>query len=87
MSQEQFQTDGKTFDAVLRNLTIVGEAAKALPQDVRGRMPSVDWRKVAGFRDILVHAYFGIDKDILWDIVWSKVPDLAAVVEGVLAEE
>jgi len=71
MTLEAFRADEKTFDAVLRNLTIVGEAAKQVPDEVRRAMPSTDWRKVGGLRDIVVHAYHGIDDEIVWDVVPS----------------
>ncbi len=63
--------------AVLRNLEIIGEAAKHIPEDVRAQMPAIEWRKIAGLRDIVVHVYFGIDDDIIWDIVSNKVCELA----------
>lgn len=75
-----FCKDEKTYDAVVRNLEIIGEAAKNIPDGFRSLTPEVDWRKVAGLRDILAHAYFGIDDDILWDIIEHKVPQLLAVI-------
>jgi len=81
MDAEQFQGDEKTRDAVLRNLEVIGEAAKRLPADIRIGHSAIDWRRIAGFRDIIAHAYFGIDPAILWDIVSNKVPELRRQLE------
>ncbi|MBN2314520.1 MAG: DUF86 domain-containing protein [Sedimentisphaerales bacterium] len=76
--------DERTFDAVVRNLEIIGEAAKHISEDIRKKLPGIEWRKVAGLRDILAHAYFGIDNDILWDVVQNKVPQLSKVINAFL---
>jgi uncharacterized protein with HEPN domain len=68
-----FSADEMAYDAVLRNLQIIGEAAKAVPADVRQRHPEVDWKGMAGLRDVLAHAYFGLDDETLWDVVTTKV--------------
>jgi len=72
--------DQKTYDAVVRNLEIIGEAAKHMSDDLRGELPDIEWRKIAAMRNMLAHAYFGIDNDILWDVVQNRVPALAATV-------
>lgn len=59
LSKTAFLQDDKTFDAVVRNLEIIGEAAKNIPENIRANAPEVEWKKVAGLRDILVHEYFG----------------------------
>ena len=72
--------DVRTYDAVVRNLEIIGEAAKHISEDRRKQMPDIEWRKAAGLRDMLAHAYFGIDNDILWDVIQNKVPQLATAI-------
>jgi uncharacterized protein with HEPN domain len=64
------------YDATLRNLEILGEAAKKIPEEIRQRYPDVDWRGVAGLRDILAHAYFALDDATLWKIVRTDIPHL-----------
>jgi uncharacterized protein with HEPN domain len=64
------------YDATLRNLEILGEAAKNIPGEIRQRYPDVDWRGVAGLRDILAHAYFALDDETLWKVVRVDIPQL-----------
>lgn len=86
-SRESFGGDPKTVDAVVRNLEIIGEAVKQVPIQVREQAPHVEWTKIAGLRDVLIHAYFGVDLDIVWDIVQNKVPGLARDVKSLLGRQ
>ena len=73
---EAFLEDEMAYDATLRNLEILGEAAKKIPEEVRQRFKEVDWRGVAGLRDVLAHAYFAIDEETLWKILRTDIPRL-----------
>jgi len=74
MRAEGFEHDLKTQDAVIRMFEIIGEAVKSLPEEWTGTEPDVPWRQIAGFRDVLAHAYFGIDPTVVWTAATSKVP-------------
>ncbi|MCJ7778211.1 MAG: DUF86 domain-containing protein [Sedimentisphaerales bacterium] len=78
--------DERTYDAVVRNLEIIGEAAKNISENLRTQMPNIEWRKIAGMRDMLAHDYFGIDNDILWDVVQNKIPELTETVKAFLED-
>jgi len=86
LSREKFVADRRTLDAVIRNLEVIGEAAKQVPEEVRARCPQVEWKRLAGLRDILIHQYFGVDSEIIWDVVRNKVPQLEREVRKLLAE-
>jgi uncharacterized protein with HEPN domain len=76
MTFEQFTLDEKTADAVARNFEIIGEAANRLPQDFKAQFPSIDWNRIRGFRNRIVHDYFGIDYEIVWKIIETYLPAL-----------
>ncbi len=77
MTYEAFTADIKTQDAIIRNLEILGEAAKNLSEDIRARHPAVPWKSMAGARDRLIHHYFGVNLDIVWQIVSVELPQVA----------
>ncbi len=71
---DKFKKDKMVIDAVIRNLEIIGEASKNIPADIKKNNRSVEWKKIAGLRDILAHAYFAVDLKVLWDIIINKIP-------------
>jgi uncharacterized protein with HEPN domain len=86
MVEASFRADPRTIDADLRNLEIIGEAARCLPDQVCARAPEIEWRKIAGMRDLLVHAYFAVNLAIVWDVVRNKLPQLEKAVSRLQAD-
>lgn len=84
---ERFQTDRMAYDAILRNLEIIGEAAKNIPPELRARYPRVDWRGIAGLRDVMAHGYYGLQDETIWDIIQNEVPPLAEQIQQILQKE
>lgn len=71
-----FLTDDKTMDAVVRNFEIIGEAANRIEQDFKDEYPEIEWNRIRGFRNRIVHDYFGIDYEIVWEIVVTYLDEL-----------
>lgn len=76
ISYHVFIKDYKTQDAVIRMFEIIGEAVKALPEDWKETEPEIPWRQIAGFRDVLAHAYFAIDANVVWTAATERAPQL-----------
>ena len=87
MTYKEFIHDELHFDAVLRNLEVIGEAVKNISEETRITYPNVKWRKIAGFRDIVAHEYFGVNEETVWDIVRNQIPDLLEIVKMMLKEK
>ncbi len=78
---EAFFSDGKTQDAVIRNIEIIGQAVKGISDGTRALEPAVPWRQIAGMRDKLIHEYFGVDLALVWDVVERELPTLRPQLE------
>ena len=83
LDQAAFIADRRTYDATLRNLELIGEAATNLPESVRAAHPEIPWRLVVATRNRLIHAYLGIDDDTVWSIIQDDVPDLLKKLEQI----
>ncbi|MGC8880083.1 MAG: DUF86 domain-containing protein [Anaerolineae bacterium] len=86
MAYEAFLQDTKTQDAVVRNLEIIGEAVKNPPEEIREKHEAVPWRGMAGIRDRLIHHYFGVSLDVVWEIVTAELDAVGSHVEQILAK-
>lgn len=84
---QDFKKDYKTVDAVIRNFEIIGEASKNLPQDLKERYPDIPWSEMYLLRNKVSHEYFGIDYEIIWDIISNYLPDNKIQIEEILIHE
>jgi uncharacterized protein with HEPN domain len=87
LSREQFQHDATLMRAFVKSIEVIGEASKKVSPELKGRYPNVPWRAMAGMRDRLIHDYFGVDYDLIWDVVENKIPALREQILEMLREE
>ena len=86
VSYRKFMRDSKTKDAVVRNLEIIGEAANQVPKNIQQKYKEIPWSQIIGMRNRLIHGYFVVDYDIVWDIVSRELPDLKKKIKKILEE-
>lgn len=86
LDQAGFVKSGLTYDATLRNLELIGEAAAHIPEEVKGGHPEIPWRVIIATRNRLIHGYLGIDDDTLWNIIQIDVPELLPLLKALKTE-
>ena len=84
---EDFQDDEKTIDSVLRNLEIIGEAARHVPAEIRAKYPQIPWAEMLTIRNIVIHEYHGVNLNIIWQTVKEDLPPLISPLNRILQEE
>ncbi len=87
MSFQEFESDVKTQDAVIRNFEVIGEAAKRLPEEIRSQCHDIEWAKIIGFRNIPIHEYFGVKLETVWSAIEEKLTALEEHCKAMLGEE
>ncbi|MDO8517018.1 MAG: DUF86 domain-containing protein [Nanoarchaeota archaeon] len=83
LSKIQFESDRNIIDATIRRLEVIGEAVKNLPELLINKYSNIPWEEIAGTRDKIIHHYFGIDLDIIWDIIKINIPDLKIKIQKI----
>lgn len=78
---DAFVRDKKTINAVVRSLEVMGEAAKRIPEEIRGKYPAIPWKRMTGMRDKLIHQYSGVDLEIVWGVIKTELPPLQPLFE------
>ncbi len=86
ISGKEFNHNRDIQDATIRRVEIIGEAVKQIPSDFRKKYPSIEWKKIAGTRDVLIHAYSGIKMDMIWQIVIDDLPKLKHKIEKIVED-
>lgn len=84
IDSEAFVRDEKTTSAVIRKFEVMGEAAKNIPEQIRVKYPNVPWQKMASMRNRLIHAYFGVDYQLVWDTIQQFLPSLIEIIADIL---
>ena len=87
LDYEGFIGDDKTVDAVVRNLEVIGEASRNLPEEIKNPQPQVPWKNMIGLRNIAIHAYFGVDLKIIWEIIKKNIPETKPKIKAILNQE
>jgi uncharacterized protein with HEPN domain len=87
MDYSDFINDRKTFDAVLRNLEVIGEAAKNISDKIKSSNEDINWKGMAGMRDKLIHGYFGVDPEIVWETIQNRLPEIKIQIQALLNKE
>ena len=86
LTYQVFAQNEMIVDAVIRNLEIIGEASRNIPEDVKGRHPHIPWRRMIGLRNLIIHQYFGVDLDIIWEIISKNLPETKPMIIEMLRE-
>ncbi len=86
MAKEKFYADKKTIKAVVRSLEVIGEAASKIPQNVRDNYPETPWQEIIGMRNRLIHEYFGVDLDIVWQTIEEDLEPLDKIIKRIVSE-
>lgn len=86
MSYDQFVADKKTFNAVVRSIEVIGEAAKHVPESVRSKYPAVPWKEMAGMRDKVIHFYFGVDREAVWLVAKERIPAIKPLIVRIVQD-
>ena len=84
LDYDSFISDDKTMDAVVRNFEIIGEAANRIDSDFRDQNPEIEWKRIRGFRNRIVHEYFGIDYEIVWEIIQTYLDEMIDWIETII---
>ena len=82
--ENDFYQDSKTFDAVARNIILIGDAASGIPPEVRRELPDIQWQSIVGMRNVLTHKYYAVDDKTVWEVANRHAPSLASQLQSAL---